>query len=253
MSAQGIYRFLPWVNTEASFLVFLFAMLISTVGSMGGAGVFFFGLDITEMAYISFWVFDFCIWGMLLVPWMPLPALKNHSNQDRLRYMINIWIWVYVVVAYVYEVPWVFGYDEIAYAESELWAYQWWSYIHGGDIRYLYVELDVLFAEVWACTNAVIASFGLYHWHKSGRTSVGAVYTFMFCAGMHIAPTVQYYSLEAFHGFPNVDVGNPSNFIAKFILSNSPWLIMPFIVFYWGTRELPYLYGVVEYKKPNEA
>ena len=162
--------------------------------------------------------------------------------------MIEIWVWVYVLVALIYEIPWVFGYDEIAYAEEQLWAYQWWSYIHGGDIRYLYVELDILFAEVWACTNAFIAAFALYFWYKSGRTSVNAVYTLMFCAGMHIGPTVQYYSLEAYHGFPNVDVGNPNNFIAKFILSNSPWLLMPFAVFFWGTRELPYLYGVTENK-----
>ncbi len=244
MSANSFYRYLPWVNTEASLLVFIFAMTLSMVGTFGGLGVHFFGLDITQQAYISFWVFDFAIWGMLLVPWMKLPALKHHTNLDRLRFMIEIWVWVYVLVAYVYEVPWVLGFDEIAYAEEQLWAFQWWAYIHGGDIRYLYVELDVFFAEVWACTNAVIATFALYFWYKSGRTSTSAVFTLMFCAGMHIGPTVQYYFMEAYHGFPNVDVNNPNNFIAKFIISNSPWLLMPFVVFFWGTREIPHLYSV---------
>lgn len=244
MSAKSIYRYIPLVNSEASLLVMILAIIMCAVGTFGGLGVHFFDMDIIQLAYASFWVFDFVIWGMLLIPWMPLPALKNHTMLDRMRFMVEIWVWIYVLVAYIYEVPWVFGYHQIAYHEESLWAYQWWSYIHGGDIRYLYVELEVLFAEAWACTNAFIASFALFFWYRSGRSSTGAVFTLMFCAGMHIAPTVQYYSLEAFHGFPNVDVGNPNNFVAKFILSNSPWLLMPFMVFFWGTRELPNLFGV---------
>lgn len=243
MSAQSIYQKIPLVNSEASLLVAIFAFLISTVGFCGGLGVHYAGLDITEMAYISFWVFDLSVFGMLLTPWLPLPALKNHTTYQRLQFMIEIWVWIYVLIALTYEIPWVFGYDEIAYAEDELWAFPWWSYIHGGDIRYLYVDLHVLFAEVWACTNAAIAAVALYLWYKSKRTSTTAVYILMFCAGMHIAPTVQYYSLEAFHHFPNVDTGNVHNFWGKFIFSNSPWLFMPFIVFTWGTQALPRLYG----------
>ena len=246
MAAQGIYRHIPLINSEVSLLIGIFALLISSVGFCGGLLVHFFGVNITQMAYISFWVFDVCMYGMLLTPWLPLPALANHSKFQRLQMMIEIWVWTYVLIALTYEIPWVFGYQYIAYAEDELWAYPWWSYIHGGDIRYLYVDLHVLFSEVWACLNAAIAAVALYIWYKSRRTSTTAVYMLMFCAGMHIAPTVQYYSLEAFHHFPNVDVGNPNNFIAKFILSNSPWLIMPFFVFTWGTRALPRLYGAIK-------
>lgn len=241
-----IYRHVPLVNTEVSLLMAILAITIGNVAFFGGLGVHFFDLDITEMAYISFWVFDFCVYAIFIIPWLSFPALKHYTKYQRLEFMIEIWVFLYVIIAFTYEIPWVFGYHEIAYAEDELWAFTWWSYIHGGDIRYLYVELDVLFAEAWACLNACIGAVAMYIWLKSGRTSTTAVYMLMFCAGMHIAPTIQYYSTEAFHGFPNVDTGNPNNFVAKFILSNSPWLIMPFVVFFWGTRALPRLYGAVK-------
>lgn len=246
-----IYRHVPLVNSEVSLLIAILALTIGNVAFLGGLGVHFFDLDITEMAYISFWTFDFCVYAMFLIPWLKFPALKDYTPYQRLQFMVEIWIWLYVLIAITYEIPWVFGYDEIAYAEDELWAFPWWSYIHGGDIRYLYVELDVLFAEAWACLNALIASIALYIWYKSGRTSTTAVYMLMFCAGMHIAPTVQYYCTEAFHHFPNVDTENPNNFVAKFILSNSPWLIMPFVVFTWGTKALPRLYGVIKDEPVN--
>lgn len=242
MNADWIYRHVPLINTPASLLVGVFAFLLSTVGFCGGLAVHFFGVDITRMAYVSFWVFDACLLGMFITPWLPLDCLKQHDRFQRLQFMIEIWVWLYVLVALTYEIPWVLGYPRIAYAEDELWAYPWWSYIHGGDIRYLHVDLHVLFAEVWACTNATLASIALWRWYRSGRNSTNAVYLLMFCAGMHIAPTVQYYSLEVYHGFPNVDTGNPHNFWGKFILSNCSWLIMPFVVFFWGTKALPRLY-----------
>ncbi|MCK5881174.1 MAG: hypothetical protein KAG18_04805 [Sinobacterium sp.] len=249
MTAHAMYKKIPLINSEASLLIAVCAFLISTVSFCGGLGVHFFGLDITKMAFISFWVFDVAVITMLLTPWMKLPALSQLNRYKRLEFMIEIWVWIYILIALTYEVPWVFGYDEISYAEDELWAFPWWSYIHGGDIRYLYVELDILYAEAWACLNACIASVALYKWYKSGRTSTTAVYMLMFGAGMHICPTVQYYTLEIYHGFPNVDSGNLNNLLGKFIFSNSPWLIMPFVVFTWGTQALPRLYGAIKDEK----
>jgi len=246
MSAQSAYRYIPLVNSEASLLIAIFAFLLVVIGFGGEMAVYFWGFDITNMAYVSFWVFDVCMYGMLLTPWLPLPVLASQSKYKRLEFMIEVWVWIYILVALTYEVPWVLGYQQIAYAEDQLWAYIWWSYIHGGDIRYLYVDLHVLFAEVWACLNALIASVALYLWYKSKRTSTTAVYMLMFCAGMHITATVQYYSLETFHNFPNVDTANPHNFWGKFIFSNSAWLLMPFVVFTWGTKALPRLFGVVK-------
>lgn len=246
MSAQWIYRHVPLINSEVSLLIFFFIQVIQIVSFCGGVAHYVYGVDLEKMAYVSFWAFDFAVYGLLLTPWMRLPSLANYTNYQRLQFMIEIWVWLYILIALTYEIPWVFGYEDLAYAEDQVWAFPWWSYIEGGDIRYLYVEMHVLFAEAWACTNAAIAAVALWIWYKSKRTSTTAVYMLMFCAGMHIAPTVQYYSLEAFHGFPSVDVNNPNNFVAKFILSNSPWLIMPFFVFTWGTRALPRLYGVIK-------
>ena len=243
---QWIYKYVPLVNSEVSLLIAMFALTLSNVSFLGGLGVHFFNADIKEMTYVSFWTFDACLLGMYLVPWLKLPSLANYSNFQRFTFMIEVWVWVYVLIALTYEVPWVFGYQQMAYAEDDLWAYPWWSYIQGGDIRYLYIEKHVLFSEVWACVNATIAAVGLYVWYKSKRTSIAAVYILMFADAGHIAPTVQYYVLETYHHFPNVDVGNPNNFWAKFIFSNCSWLIMPFVTLYWGTKALPRLYGVIK-------
>jgi len=66
MSAQSAYRFLPLVNSEASLLVAIFAFLLVMIGFGGEMAVYFWGFDITNMAYVSFWVFDVCMFGMLL-------------------------------------------------------------------------------------------------------------------------------------------------------------------------------------------
>ena len=94
MSVPKIYSYLPFVNSEASLIIGICAFLISTVAFCGGIGVHFFGLDITQMAYISFWVFDISVFTMLIMPWVKLPALSQHTNYQRLQFMVEIWIWL---------------------------------------------------------------------------------------------------------------------------------------------------------------
>lgn len=232
----------PRAGKDYKTLIFFYVSILALVAPVSMIYVFMLGGDRVLTAYGSFWAFDFAMYGMLLTPWLPLASLKNHSNYDRLSLMVQIWVITYCVVAATFEVPWLLLYKEIAAAPNEMWSYTWMQYVDGGDKRYANPTMEVLFAETWACINAFIAAIALFNWYKSGKTSTGSVFALMFCAVMHISPTVFYYTHEITQGFPNVDTEAAGNFVAKFILSNSCWLWMPFVVFYWGTQTLPRLY-----------
>ena len=90
MSAQSFYQRLPLINSEVSLLIAIFAFFISSVGFCGGLAVHFYNVDITHMAYISFWAFDISMYGMLIVPWLKLPALARHTRFQRLTLLICI-------------------------------------------------------------------------------------------------------------------------------------------------------------------
>jgi hypothetical protein len=194
------------------------------------------------MAYISFWVFDIGMLGLMLTPWLPLPALKNLNPYQRLQWMIEIWVVAYCLIAFTFEIPWLLFHESIALAEDELWAYPWWAYINGGDTRYKDPDFLVLFAESWACLNAIMCSIALHRWFKSGRKSILSVHFLIFGAVMHISLTVLYYCSEIFGGFPSVNVDSFHNFWAKFIVSNSFWVIMPVFVCLWGTQAIRQIY-----------
>ncbi len=241
-AAPAFLRFVPFVRTEASALIALFALILIAGGWVGSIGVFYFDADRVQMAYMNFWVFDFCMAGMLLTPWLPLPSLAGHTRLQRLEFMVQIWVVTYIAVALSFEVPWVLLYERIAQAPDAMWAYQWWAYIDGGDVRYKDPDALVLFAESWTCLNAIFALVAIVRWFRSGKTSVGAVHYLMLAAVGIITTTAQYYSTEILTGFPNVDLDAAGNFWAKFIFSNCFWAFMPFVTIYWGLKTLPRLY-----------
>ncbi len=238
----GFIRVIPFVRTEASALVALFAFVVMAAGWIGSVGVFHFGFDRVTMAYANFWAFDFSLVGMLMTPWLPLPSLRSHSNLERLDFMVQIWVVTYIAIAFTFEIPWVLFYKTIAQAHDQAWAYQWWAYIDGGDVRYKNPDSLVLFAESWTCLNAIGAFFAIRAWFRSNKTSTAAVYYLMLAAVGHITTSSQYFSTEILTGFPNETVDVVSNFWAKFVFSNCSWIIMPFVVIYWGTRSIKRIY-----------
>lgn len=230
------------VGKDYIYLIGFFALLLATVVPVGMGGVYLFDIERKYMAYLNFWVFDIAMYGMLLTPWLPLKSLANHSKLDRLTLMVQAWVVTYAIIAVTFEIPWIFMWETIGQAQNELWAYTWWAYIEGGDSRYLDPSFFVLMAEASACIVGVIGGAAIIHWFRSGRNSIAAVYVLMFCSAMHIWPTIYYYTDEILHGFPHVDTTVASNWLAKFILSNSAWLWMPLIVLYWGSQMLKYFH-----------
>ena len=233
---------IPPVGKDFKILIAVFAAIMAACGPLGILNVFFLNGDRVTTAYASFWAFDVAIYGMLISPWLPLPSLQNHGKYDRLSLMVLIWIITYVLIAITFEVPWLLLYEDIAAAPDAMWSYFWMMYVDGGDARYANPTTEILFAETWACINALIAAIALYHWYKSGKRSANAIFALMFCAVMHISPTAFYYVHEITNGFPNVDTEAAGNFVAKFILSNSCWFWMPFVLFYWCTQTIPRLF-----------
>ncbi len=233
---------IPPVGKDYKTLIMMFALLMMACGPLAIINVFFLEGDRVTTAYASFWAFDIAIYGMLLTPWLPLNSLKNHTNYERLSLMVLVWLVTYPLVAITFEVPWLLFHKEMAADSEAMWSYFWVMYVDGGDSRYANPTTDIIIYETWACINALIAVIALYTWYKSGKTSVKAIYALMFCAVMHVSPTVFYYSNEFANGFPHVDTHAAGNFIAKFILSNSCWLWMPLVLFYWCTQTIPRLF-----------
>jgi hypothetical protein len=232
----------PPAGKDYKAFILFYVAILGLVVPVSTLYVFGMGGDRASTAYASFWAFDFAMYGMLLTPWLPLASLKQHTNYDRLSLMVQVWIIVYSVIAITWEIPWLLMHDIIAANPDAIWTYSWMQYVDGGDIRYANPNLEILYAETMACLNGVIAAIALYHWYKSGKSSAASIYTFMFCAVMHIMPTIYYYTHEILSGLPNVDTSHPGNWLAKFIISNSCWLWMPFVLFYWCTQTLPRLY-----------
>lgn len=233
---------IPTVGKDFKSLIILYVSVLVLCGPAGIFYVYGLGGDRANAAYGSFWAFDFAMYGLLFTPWLPLASLKNFSNYERLSLMVQAWVITYAMIALTFEIPWLLLHEQMAAAPEALWTFFWMMYVEGGDTRYADPSLEILYAEFLACANAAIASVAIYKWFKSGRSNVNAVLLLMFCACMHIPPTIFYYTNEIVSGFPHVDTEVVSNWLAKFIISNSCWLWMPFVVLYWGKETLHRLY-----------
>jgi hypothetical protein len=206
--------------------------------------VFGAGADRTATAAVLSCVFVFCMSGLLIAPFLPFATLRGESRYRRLERMVYIWIFVFVGVALTWEIPWALLHERIAASRDELWAYTWWAYIDGVDLRYVNPSWLVFFIEGWADTNGLLSAVALYAWFKSGKTNPLPIYYFMFAAPLHIYPTVLYYVSEIATGMPNVDTTSPINLYVKFGMANSFWVIVPFFVFVWGAKTLERIYTV---------
>ena len=204
--------------------------------------VFGAGADRADTAAVLACIFVFSMAGLMVAPHLPFAALRGESRYRRLERMVYIWIIVFVGVALTWEIPWAFLHERIAGAREELWAYTWWAYIDGGDLRYINPNWLVFFIEGWADTNGILSAIALYVWFKSEKTNPLPVLYFMFAAPLHSYPTVLYYVSELANGLPNVDAANPVNLWVKFVLSNSFWVFMPAFVFVWGAKTLERIY-----------
>ena len=145
-----------------------------------------------------------------------------------------------MAVSYVtqlsWELIWLVFHDGIRHAHDAAWAYPWWAYIDGGDLRYANPTSTLLTMEVLSVTNGLIGATGLHLWWARGDRR--GVLLCMATAVVHLYSASLYYLSEIVDGLPNVDTSSFLDSWIKFGLANAPWVVFPWLVLYWGQRVL---------------
>jgi hypothetical protein len=177
-----------------------------------------------------------CSFGIFLgcgAALMPLPGLRGWSWWRRLRLVCLPFLILSYATHLSWELTWVLLHDAIGHSRDAAWAYPWWAYIDGGDLRYLDPRSDFVMIEILSVANGSIGAVGLYRLFRSGfRDRLGALMC-MATAVVHLYSASWYFGSEILAGLPNV---NTSSFIdtwIKFGLLNAPWLVFPWFVLYW--------------------
>ena len=169
---------------------------------------------------------------------MLLPSLRTWTKYERLQAVV----FPFLIMSYVVQLTWELGFvllnEQIAKARNESWAYSWWSYLDGGDFRYLNPEAPILTMEILGITNAVVGIIGLIYLKLTKFTDYRATLVIMAVEAIQIPLTWYYYLSEALDGFSHVNTASIVDFGVTFFLVNSPWLILPWMVLHWGNQTL---------------
>ena len=168
----------------------------------------------------------------------PLPSLRGWSRFERIESLVLIFLVVSYFTHLSWELVWLLFHDAIAAARDAAWAYPWWAYIDGGDLRYAEAPANLVMMEILSVTNGLLGVTGLTLWFRSGRSDARGLLLCMATAVVHIYSTSLYYGSEILEGLPNVDTTSLLDTWIKFGLANLPWLIFPWFVLYWGWRRL---------------
>jgi hypothetical protein len=168
----------------------------------------------------------------------PLPGLKQWTRRDRLQSLCLLFLIVSCITHLSWELVWLVAHDSIAASRDAAWAYPWWAYIDGGDMRYAVATPTLVLMEVLSVTNGLVCAVGLLLWYRSGGSDRRAVLLFMAMAVVHLYSTSLYFGSEILEGLPNVDTSSFLDTWVKFGLANISWLVFPPCVLLWGSRLL---------------
>ncbi len=169
---------------------------------------------------------------------LPLPSLRSWTPAQRLQAVVLAFVTCSYLTHLSWELAWLVLHERIAEARDSVWAYTWWAYIDGGDLRYFHAENHFLMIEVLSVANGLIGITGLVLLHRRGTGDLRAVLLIMSTAVTHTVLTWYYYGTEILSGFASVNTASALDVGVKFILLNSPWLIAPWLVLAWGYRLL---------------
>jgi len=166
----------------------------------------------------------------------PLPSLRRWTRQQRIQSLCLLFLTVSCITHLSWELLWLVGRDVIATSRDAAWAYPWWAYIDGGDMRYARATPTLLMMEVLSVSNGILCALGLVLWIRSAGRNLRAVLLFMATAVVHLYSTSLYYGGEILAGLPNVDTSSFLDSWIKFGLANASWLVFPPFVLVWGSR-----------------
>ena len=203
---------------------------------LGIAAVYGIGVDRGAIADVIAWTYSLGLFSAFTTAFWPLPSTGEWDMQRRARSAVLLFLIVSYVTHLSWELGWLVLHDQMAALRNVPWAYVWWAYIDGGDMRYATAPVELVTIEILSVINGAVGFFGFYQWWR-GRV-VTAVFLFMVTAVVHLYSASYYFLSEIIAGMPNVDTTSFTDTWIKFGLANAPWLTMPWIVLWWGRREL---------------
>jgi hypothetical protein len=202
------------------------------------AAVFGFGADRDRTADLLAIVYSSGLFLGFTTSFWPLSSLRDWTRFDRIESLCIVFLCVSYFTHLSWELVWLLFHDSIALSRDAAWAYPWWAYIDGGDLRYAEAPANLVMMEILSVTNGIVGVTGLALWFRSGRTDARGLLLCMATAVVHLYSTSLYYGGEILEGLPNVDTTSFLDTWVKFGLANLSWLVFPWFVLYWGWRHL---------------
>ncbi|WP_203336495.1 hypothetical protein [Nocardioides limicola] len=196
--------------------------------------VFSFGLERRGVANVMSVHIAIAYWLGIFAAYLPFRALRRRSRFERLQLVVLPFVIASYVTHLTWELVWLLTHEAIAGAREKIWAYPWWAYMDGGDLRYLNPEPEFVMIEILSVTNALVGVTGLILLFRSRFTDIRGVLMVMATAVTHTVLTWQYYGSEIIAGFPAVNTDSFMDLGVRFIFLNGPWLVAPWFVLAWG-------------------
>lgn len=200
--------------------------------------VFSVGADRDATADGIAWAYSVGLFLAFSTAFWPLPGLRAWSGERRVLSAVFLFLVISYGTHLSWELGWLILHERMPELKDVPWAYVWWAYIDGGDLRYAHAPTELLTIEVLSVINGSIGATGIVLWLRSRNTDRRAVLLFMATAVVHLYSTSYYYLSEILPGLPNVDTTSFTDTYIKFGLANAPWLTMPWLVLWWGQRVL---------------
>lgn len=211
--------------------------------------VFSLGYDRNQVADIFAVQVTIAYWLGIFAAMLPLPSLKSWSRFERLQVVCLTFLVVSYATHLSWELVWVLFHDNISQARDSLWAYTWWAYIDGGDMRYYQPEANFLMIEILSVINGLIGVSGLILLWRSKFADFRGTLLCLSTAVTHTVLTWYYYGTEVLTGFESVNTDSFMDLGVKFILLNGPWLVLPWFVLYWGSQLLQKQLSIEGYRQ----
>jgi len=202
------------------------------------AAVFGFGAERNTTADLLAVVYSVGLFAGFTTSLWPLASLREWTRFERIESLCLLFLVVSCLTHLSWELVWLLFHDAIHAARDAAWAYPWWAYIDGGDLRYAGSAPTLVTMEILSVTNGLVGTLGLTLWFRSGGRDPRGVLLCMAMAVVHLYSTALYFGSEILAGLPNVDTSSFLDSYVKFGLANAPWIVFPWFVLYWGQRTL---------------
>lgn len=213
----------------------LLALLTATVPACWAAANLY-GVDRASASAALWMTFAVIYLAILTLPWLNLVGQEHFARAQRLERMCVSWLYLDMGIRLVWDLPWVLFFKYIMTRKKQVWAYLWWSYMDGGDMRYAIRDVHLLVIEIGISIIGIIGAYVLWNYNRSRRFTDAELMTVMALMVGDFCATYIYFTTEALAGLHSV--GGFGDLIAKFVSANIFWIVMPWVVFVWAGRQL---------------